>query len=82
MEFILVVQQVLKLLVAVVEQVPLEQMQLNQVEQIVMLVLVVLEFQVILQVHVSPMVAVVAVEKEQPLDVLLLEDQAVVVKVV
>ena len=82
MEFILVVQQVLKLLVAVVELVPLEQMQLNQVVQIVMLVLVVMEFQVILQVHVSLMVEVVAVEKEQLLDVVLLEDQVVVVKVV
>tara|TARA_R110002020_G_scaffold90446_2_gene220208 strand:+ start:336 stop:752 length:417 start_codon:yes stop_codon:yes gene_type:complete len=82
MEFILVVQQVLKLLVAVVEQVPLEQMQLNQVDQILMLVLVVLELLVVLQDHLSPMVVAVAVEKEQPLDVVLLEDQAVVVKVV
>jgi|TARA_R100000030_G_C3196950_1_gene109853 hypothetical protein len=81
-EFTLVVQQVLKLQVAVVVLEHVEQMLYNQVVQIVMLVLVVMEFQVILQVHVSLMVEVVAVEKEQLLDVVLLEDQVVVVKVV
>ena len=53
-----------------------------QVKSLVQVELVVMEFQVILQVHVSLMVEVVAVEKEQLLDVVLLEDQMVVVKVV
>ena len=81
-EFTLVVQEVLKLVLVVVGQVPLERMQLNQVVQIVMLVLVVLELLALLQVHLSLMVVAVVVEKEWHLDVLLLEDQAVVVKVV
>ena len=81
-EFNLVVLEVLKLVLVVVELVPLEQMQLNQVLVLVMLVLVVLELLVVLRDHLSPMVVVAAVEKEWPLDVVLLEDQAVVVKVV
>jgi len=81
-ELHLVVQERNKLVVAVVELELLELMRCNQVLVLVMLVLVVLELLVVLQDHLSPMVVAVAVEKEQPLDVVLLEDQAVVVKVV
>jgi hypothetical protein len=54
------------------------------VEELVEQVVVELVLKVVLeqQVQQTLVVAVVAVEKEQPLDVVLLEDQAVVVKVV
>ena len=78
-ELHLVVQERNKLVVAVVELELLELMRCNQVLVLVMLVLVVLELLIVLQDHLSLMVAVVAVGKEWLLDVLLLEDQAVVV---
>ena len=82
MEFTLVVQEVLKLELVAVELEHADQMLHNQVLQTVMLVLVELELLIVLQDHLSLMVAVAVVEKEWPLDVVLLEDQAAVVKVV
>ena len=64
MEFTPLVLRVHKLLVAVVELEHVEQMLFNQALVLVLLVLVVMEFQVILQVHVSLMVVVEVVEKE------------------
>jgi hypothetical protein len=69
-EFTLVVQGAHKLLVVAVELEHVEQMLYNQVLQQVVLVMVVLEFQVILQDHVLVMVEVVEVEKDWLLDVL------------
>ncbi len=82
MEFTLVVQEVLKLELVAVELEHADQMLHNQVLQTVMLGLVELELLIVLQDHLSLMVAVAVVEKEWPLDVVLLEDQAAVVKVV
>tara|TARA_R100000988_G_scaffold32000_1_gene16256 strand:+ start:180 stop:590 length:411 start_codon:yes stop_codon:yes gene_type:complete len=82
MEFTLVVQEVLKLELVAVELEHADQMLHNQVLQTVMLVLVELELLIVLQDHLSLMVAVAVVEKEWPLDVVLLEDQAAAVKVV
>tara|TARA_Y100000401_G_C8266611_1_gene196139 strand:- start:81 stop:395 length:315 start_codon:yes stop_codon:yes gene_type:complete len=82
MEFILVLLRVHKLLVAEVELELQEQTLYNQVLQLVLLVMVVLEFQVILQDHVLVMVAVVEVEKEWLLDVLAQVELEAVVQVV
>ena len=64
MEFNLVVLDAHKLLEEVVEQEHVELMRCNQVLLLVQAVLVVLDLQLILQVHVSLMVAVVVVDKD------------------
>ena len=64
MEFNLLLLDAHKLLVAVEELEHVELMRCNQVLLLVQAVLVVLDLQLILQVHVSLMVAVVVVEKD------------------
>jgi hypothetical protein len=78
MEFNLLLLDAHKLLVAVEELEHVEQMLFNQPLVLVMVVLVVLDWQVLSQDHLSLMVAVVVVEKEWVVDLLVQVEQAVV----
>jgi hypothetical protein len=78
MEFNLLLLDAHKLLVAVEELEHVEQMLFNQPLVLVTVVLVVLDWQVLSQDHLSLMVAVVVVEKEWVVDLLVQVEQAVV----